>query len=71
MRLGFNGITEQISIADWHYPNLNYIFIKLCKMFNYIYYILFFSLPLFKFYVNDEIEYHNIKNYNELNADLS
>ena len=71
VRLGFNGITEQISIADWHYPNLNYIFIKLCKMFNYIYYILFFSFPLFKLYVSDEIEYHNIKNYNELNADLS
>ena len=71
VRLGFNSITDQISIADWHYPNLNYIFMKLYKMINYIYYIIFFSLPLFKFYVKDEIEYHNVKNYNELSDELN
>ena len=61
VRLGLNTITEKISLSQWNYPDLNYIFNKLGEMCNKIYLILFFSIPLFKLHVKDEMIYQIIK----------
>ena len=66
VRLGLNTITEQISLAQWNYPDLNYIFNKLGEMCNKIYLILFFSVPLFKLHVKDELIYQSIKAANTI-----
>ena len=71
VRLGFNSITDQISLADWNYPDLNLILNKLCEMCNNIYYILFFSFPLFKLHVKEEIKYQSIKNANGIYDQLN
>jgi hypothetical protein len=61
MRLGLNSVTDQISLSEWNYPDLNLIFSRLADMCNSIYIILFFSVPLFKMHVEDELIYHLIK----------
>ena len=71
VRLGFNSLTDQISLADWNYPDFNFIFKKLLEMCNNIYYILFFSLLLFIFDIKEENESQNIKNFIEINDKLN
>ena len=66
VRLGLNSITEQISLAQWNYPDLNHIFSRLADMCNSIYIILFFSVPLFKMHVKDDASYLAIKLANML-----
>ena len=61
VRLGLNSVTDQISLAEWNYPDLNTIFSRLADMGNSIYIILFFSVPLFKMHVKDELIYQLIK----------
>ena len=51
VRLGSDIITDGISNSQWDYPNLNHIFLKLGDMCDWIYMILFFSLPLFELHV--------------------
>ena len=70
VRLGPNSISDQISIAQWNYPDLNQIFIKLCELCNFIYFILFFSYPLFSLHVKDEIKYNMIKKLNEMISNI-
>ena len=65
VRLGPNSITDQISLAQWNYPDLNEIFIKLCEICNHIFYILLFSYPLFILHVKDENIYKILKLYNK------
>lgn len=71
VRMGVNSITDQISLADWNYPDLNFIFKKLLEICNNIYYILFFSFPLLILHVKEDIEYQNIKNVNEIYVKLN
>ena len=61
VRLGENSITDRISNSQWNYPDINYLFAKLGDMCDWIYMILFFSVPLFKLHVNNEITYYLIK----------
>ena len=61
IRLGQNAITDRISNAHWNYPDINYIFGKLGDMCDWIYMILFFSVPLFKLHVENEFAYSKIK----------
>ena len=68
VRLGLNSVTDQISLAEWNYPDLNLIFSRLADMCNSIYIILFFSVPLLKMHVKDEILYQLIR---LVNKDLS
>ncbi len=65
MRLGINSVTDQISLAEWNYPDLNLIFSRLADMCNSIYIILFFSVPLFKMHVEDELTYFLIRLINK------
>jgi len=51
-------ICDQISLADWDYPCLNEIFLKLGKIAYRIYFVLYASLPLFLLHVNNEYNYH-------------
>ena len=48
VRLGMNSVSDQISLVEWNYPDLNPIFLRLAEMCNNIYIILFFSVGLFK-----------------------
>ena len=66
MRLGLNSVTDQISLAEWNYPDLNLIFSRLADMCNSIYIILFFSVPLFKMHVDDELTYQLVRIVNKL-----
>ena len=59
-RLGPDIITDQISNSQWDYPNFNHIFLKLGDMCDWIYMILFFSLPLFELHVKKELAYDEI-----------
>ena len=61
VRLGQNAIADRISNAHWNYPDINYIFSKLGDMCDWIYMILFFSVPLFKLHVKNELAYSLIK----------
>ena len=61
VRLGLNSVTDQISLAEWNYPELNPIFLRLGEMCNYIYIILFMSIILFKMHVKNELSYQKIK----------
>ena len=65
IRLGHNSVTDQISLAEWNYPDLNQTFLKLAELCNNIYIILFFSVPLFKMHIKDELSYQIIKLTNE------
>ena len=60
VRLGSDIITDGISNSQWDYPNLNHIFLKLGDMCDWIYMILFFSLPLFELHVKKELAYDEI-----------
>jgi hypothetical protein len=60
VKLGLNSVTDQISLAEWNYPDINIIFSRLADMSNSIYIILFFSVPLFKMHVDDELLYYLI-----------
>ena len=65
VRLGQNIISDRISNAHWNYPDINYIFAKLGDMCDRIYMILFFSIPLFKLHVKNELAYHFMKLFNK------
>ena len=65
VRLGQNIITDRISNAHWNYPDINYIFAKLGDMCDFIYMILFVSIPLFKLHVKNELAYHFMKLLNK------
>ena len=57
VKIGLNSISEQISLADWNYPDLNYIFSKLAEICNLIYLILVISVPLFEMSLKKEANY--------------
>jgi len=57
VKLGHNSITDQISLSEWHYPELNFIFLKLGTLCKLIYAILFISIPLFKCLIKEEFNY--------------
>ena len=57
VKLGHNSITDQISLSEWHYPDLNYFFSQIATLCKFIYAILFISIPLFKFLIKDEFIY--------------
>jgi len=57
VRLGNNSITDQISHAQWNYPNINYIFEILSKMCFSTYMILEFSVILFECNLQNNLTY--------------
>ena len=57
VKLGHNSITDQISLSEWHYPELNFIFSQLAALCKLIYAILFISIPLFKCLIKEEFNY--------------
>ena len=57
VKLGHNSITDQISLSEWHYPDLNYIFSQIATLCELIYIILFISIPLFKCLIKEELNY--------------
>jgi len=57
VKLGHNSITDQISLSEWHYPELNYIFSQLATLCKLIYGILFVSILLFKCLIIKEANY--------------
>ena len=57
VKLGHNSITDQISLSEWHYPDLNYIFSQIGTLCKFIYAILFISIPLFKCLIKEEFDY--------------
>ena len=61
VRLGKNTITDIISNSQWNYPDFNDFFMKLGDMCDWIYVILLFSIPLFKFHVDKDLTYQIIK----------
>jgi len=57
VKIGFNSITDQISLAQWNYPDINAIFIKLAELCDIIYSILFLSVPLFELHLSGDFNY--------------
>ena len=57
VKIGFNSITDQISLAQWNYPDINAIFIKLAELCDIIYSILFLSVPLFELHLKGDFNY--------------
>jgi len=57
VKLGHNSITDQISLSEWHYPELNDFFSQIGTLCKFIYAILFISIPLFKCLIKEEFEY--------------
>ena len=57
VKLGHNSIADQISLSEWHYPDLNYIFSQIASLCKLIYTILFISIPLFKCLIKEEFDY--------------
>jgi len=57
VKLGHNSITDQISLSEWHYPELNFTFSKLASLCKSIYVILFISIPLFKCLIKEKFYY--------------
>ena len=58
--LGPNIVADRISNCQWNYPDIDYLFSKLGDMCDWIYMILFFSFPLFKLHVKNELAYKEI-----------
>ena len=68
LKLGINCITDQVSIGEWDYPMINDTFIQVSSLCKQIYALLFLSIPLFQFHVQDETDYiKNISNLSNLN----
>ena len=65
VKLGHNSITDQISLSEWHYPDLNYIFSQIASLCKLIYTILFISIPLFKCLIKNELNYKLYVNSNK------
>ena len=57
VRLGINPITEQISHAEWNYPNINCIFERLSQIFVSTFLIISLSLVLFECNIENNFYY--------------
>ena len=57
VRLGINPITEQISHAEWNYPNINGVFERLSQIFVSTFLIISLSLVLFECNIENNFYY--------------
>ena len=60
VRIGFNSITDQISHAEWDYPNINNYFLQLLKISQKIIGFIFISIPSLELNLQNDLIYWSI-----------
>ena len=61
LKISNKGLLDQFGFSEWNYPNINEGFKRLGEILDLIYVVLFFSVLLTKFQINNEYTYRFLK----------